>query len=152
MAAAITLADGRCMCGSNNGASGMYWLIGTEIGSGSLRTWLLDMSERPGGFLDFDIRGLSRINQDEFWSAAHIASDKLTALHGPEYRAREHAHGANCLARLLEMRNREVAGEPPLSMSNYEVVLEWDGKAIDLLDLWFDVEKLQNHGEKGRQG
>lgn len=140
MAAAITLADGRCMSGSTIGVSCLFWLIGNETCAGPLKRWLLDMSERPGGFLDFDIRGLTYLDQEAFWSAAKCASDKLAKEHGPAYLTREGAFGANCLARLLEFREKELAGEPPLSLSDYSIIMEWDGAQVDFLDLWFDVE------------
>ncbi len=139
MAAAITLADGRCMSGSNLGVSCLFWLIGNETCAGALKTWLLDMSERPGGFLDFDLRGLTPSDQEAFWSAAKCALDKLAEKHGPAHLARVGAYGANCLARLLEFREKEMAGEPPLSLSDYSEVLEWDGEKVNFSDLWVDV-------------
>ena len=35
------------------------------------------------------------------------------------------------------MRRSIVAGEPPLALSDFNEVFEFDGRAIDLNDLWF---------------
>ncbi|WP_167237013.1 hypothetical protein [Massilia genomosp. 1] len=139
MSAAVTLADGRAMWRSHLGVSSMLWLIANETRADQLRRWLFDVSDRPGGYLDIDIRGLAPHDQEEFWSAAQRALTMLAEKHGPRFLEREHAHGANCLASLLAMRRREVAGEPPLSLSDYAEVLPWDGEKIDLSDLWSDT-------------
>lgn len=139
MSAIVTLADGRAMFRSNLGVSSMLWLIANETQIDTLRHWLLDMSDRPSGYLDFDIRGLESHNQKEFWSAAERALSMLAAKHGPTFLERENAYGAKCLARLLEMHKRELVGESPLSLSDLPEVQEWDQEKIDLFDLWSDA-------------
>jgi hypothetical protein len=114
----------------------MFWLIARELHSKQLALWFFDLSDRPSGYLDFDIRSLDLHDQIDFWSAADRALSKLMEEHGPGFLDRENAYGANCLAALLEMRKRELAGESPLSLSDFSEVLDWDNHKVDLSDLW----------------
>lgn len=136
MSSAVILADGRVLLRSNLAVSSMFWLIAKEIHSKQLALWFFDLSDRPSGYLDFDIRSLALHDQIVFWSAADRALSKLIAEHGPEFLARENAYGANCLAGLLDMRKRELAGESPLSLSDFSEVCDWDNQKVDLSDLW----------------
>jgi hypothetical protein len=140
MTAVIGLADGRAMIGSNLGVSAMLWLVAEHTHPEPLKRWLYDMSDRPSGFLDFDMGGLDIQNQQAFWEAAVRAFGALAAKHGPHFLERPNAYGANCLERLLEMHRREVAGEPALSMSDFDHVLDGDDEKIDLTALWSDTK------------
>lgn len=139
MTAVVVLADGRAMIGTNFGFGNMLWLISRETHTFALKRWLEDMSQRTSGFQDFDLRGLSPADQEEFWIAGAKALNMLLETHGPGFLERENAFGANCLARLLEMRRSELAADPALSFSDFGHVIDWDEVAIDLNDLWSNV-------------
>jgi len=95
------------------------------------------MSGRCAPFVDFDIRGLNPGDRDAFWNGAERALAALANKWGPRFLELENMFAANCLNRLVLMRRRIVAGEPPLTLSDRNKVCEFNGHAIDLNDLWF---------------
>lgn len=142
MSSAVVLADGRVLLRSNLAVSSMFWLIAKEIHSKQLALWFFDLSDRPSGYLDFDVRSLTLHDQIDFWFAADRALSKLMEEHGPEFLARENSYGANCLAGLLDMRKRELAGESPLSLSDFSEVCDWDNQKVNLSDLWSSEDAM----------
>jgi hypothetical protein len=98
-----------------------------------LKTWLADKAGRPNPFMDFDIRGLSPIQRSAFYTAARKARD---ALRQRQTRGDEQGHASEALDRLLRMKESMDRGEPPLRLSDDDKVHPFDGRPIDLSDLW----------------
>jgi len=110
----------------------MLFLIGEEVSEAhaSLKRWLPDKGKRCSPLQDFDIRGLTADDKQEFWRAAHAAIDSLRARFGPGLAEMENAFAAKCLVLLLEHKQSIDRGEAP------EEVFPFNGKMIDLNDLW----------------
>jgi hypothetical protein len=60
----------------------------------------------------------------------------MDALLQKEPRAVERGYSAEALGRLLQMKDSMDRGEPPLSHSDDESVRSFDGRPIDLSDIW----------------
>ena len=136
MTAFLQLHDGRSLHGSSVGMAGMYKTIADQIGEPftDLRNWLRDVADRPAPFMDFDIRGLTPQHRNEFFRAAASGMQSLIATHSRETLERSHAFG--CLSRLLRMQEAVEQGEPPEAFTDLDTIKEFDGKPIDLSQLW----------------
>ena len=132
MAAIITLDDGRPFRGSSFGTDGMLFLIGEEVSPTheSLKRWLPDKGRRCSPLQDFDIRGLTAADRQEFWRAARAAVDSLRTRIGPDFADMENAFAAKCLVHLLELKQSIDRSETP------KEAIPFNGELIDLDDLW----------------
>jgi hypothetical protein len=139
MAAIIKLEDGRALMRSNVPVSGMLLLISQQANfeCQKLKHWLADVADRSSPFLDFDVRGFSEENRVEFWRAAEQALEALKQEHGAQFLELGDTYAAECLNSLIEMHQRQLHGEPPLSQSDFDKVFPFDGYANDLDELWF---------------
>jgi hypothetical protein len=138
MSSSLTLEDGRALLRSNLGYSVMLELISREISDThtDLRIWLADVAGRPAPYAEFDLRGLSEGHRAEFWAAAKRALLFLIKRHSPEPSWPKNAYGAESLAHLLRMHHSIEAGEPPSTLNDLHIVLEFDGQMEDLGQLW----------------
>ena len=139
MAAIIKLEDGRALMRSNASVSGMLLLISQQasLENQKLRHWLADMSDRSAPFLDFDVRGFKEDDRVEFWRAAENALQALQRQYGTQFLEFGDTYAAECLNSLLDMHERQLREEPPLSKSDFDKVLPFDGYVNDLDELWF---------------
>jgi hypothetical protein len=142
VAAIIKLEDGRALKGSSMGVSGMLDLISLQISEQhlDLKRWLADKAERCAPFIDFDVRGLPGSARKEFWRAADQALVTLIEQKGPANLQHPNAYASYCLNQLLQMKRSIAAGEPPLTLSHFDHVLPFDGRTIDLNELWENGE------------
>lgn len=76
MAGIIKLDDGSDLCASNLGLSGALECIARAVSDidTPLARWLLDVAQRPGGLMDFDLRGLSTARRAAFWAGVDRAN------------------------------------------------------------------------------
>ena len=79
MAGIITLDDGSDVYASNMGLGGALERIARSVSDNDARLsrWLLDVSLRPGGFTDFDLRGLSVASRAAFWAGVDRANHSV---------------------------------------------------------------------------
>ncbi len=124
MAGVIKLDDGSDLYSSNMGLSGALERIGHSISDidARLARWLLDVAQRIGGFMDFDLRGLSVASRTAFWIGVDRAHDQLV-----EWDQDASFSPAVGVVRLLHER-RSVRG----AVSDEQV------PEIDLDEIWFD--------------
>lgn len=80
MAGIIKLDDGSDIYASNMGLGGALEEIGAAISDTDTRLakWLVDVAKRPGGLMDFDLRGLSRAHRAAFWLGVDRADAKFS--------------------------------------------------------------------------
>jgi hypothetical protein len=78
MAGIVRLEDDSIVHASNLGLAGALEKIGMAISDADprLARWLLDLAQRPGGFMDFDLRGLSSDGRAAFWLGVDRANEK----------------------------------------------------------------------------
>lgn len=79
MAGIITLDDGSDLYASNLGLGGALQCIARAVSDidAQLARWLLDVAQRTGGLMDFDLRGLSAASRSAFWAGVDRANDSL---------------------------------------------------------------------------
>jgi hypothetical protein len=79
MAGIIKLDDGSDLYVSNIGLGGALERIAHSVSDidARLARWLLDVSRRTGGFMDFDLRGLSAASRSAFWAGVDRANDEV---------------------------------------------------------------------------
>ncbi len=77
MSGIIILEDGNDIYASNMGLGGALERIGRALPASEtkLATWLIDLSRRSGGFMDFDLRGLSIAHRNAFWAGVEKEND-----------------------------------------------------------------------------
>jgi hypothetical protein len=138
MAAILRLEDGRGLYRSALGYSGMLMLISEAMSPerSILQRWLMDMSKRTPPFCEFDLRGLSDADRTEFWAASERAFASLVERHGPEPSWPSNMYAGESLVGLLRMHKSIQAGEPPGALNDLQAVMPFDGKAIDLNEIW----------------
>lgn len=75
----IKLDDGRDLYASNMGLGGALERIARSVSDIDARfaRWLLDVSQRTGGLMDFDLRGLSAASWSAFWAGVDRANDSV---------------------------------------------------------------------------
>ena len=75
MAGIIKLDDGSDLNASNLGLSGALECIARAVVDIDTRLarWLLDVAQRSGGLMDFDLRGLSAASRAAFWAGVDRA-------------------------------------------------------------------------------
>lgn len=80
MAGIIKLDDGSDIYASNMGLGGALEEIGASISDTDTRLakWLVDVAKRPGGLMDFDLRGLSPTHRAAFWLGVDRADAKFS--------------------------------------------------------------------------
>ena len=123
MTGIITLEDGSDIHASNLGLGGALESIGQSIShiDTQLSQWLLDVAQRPGGFMDFDLRGLDTTRRAAFWKGVEFASNGLA-----DWNQREiHSPAAEVIRLFHERRGAEGAS------------IEGRFSKIDLSDLWY---------------
>ena len=77
----------------------------------------------------------------EFWRAADRALVTLIEQRGPAILQHPNAYAAYCLNQLLKMNRSIAAGEPPLTLSDFDHVLPFDRRTIDLNEVWDNGER-----------
>lgn len=79
MTGIITLEDGSDIQVSNLGLGGALEFIAESIShiDAQLSRWLLDVAQRPGGSMDFDLRGLDITRRAAFWTGVESANTGL---------------------------------------------------------------------------
>ena len=135
MSAYINLDDGRVLWRSNLTVGALLELIAEQVPDEhrELRLWLADKCNRPSPFNHLDVRGLSGIHREVFYHAAKAAM--LRCLEKDE-RAVEKGGSALALHDLLRMKQSIDNGEPPLSLSDHDMVHDYDGDMEDLSEIW----------------
>lgn len=134
MTAFIRLDDGRCLWRSNVIMASLYSRVSDQVSADHprLKRWLRDLSDRCAPFTDIDIRGLVESDRVEFYAAASKAAhDKYSGVKGGSTEA---------LEMLLRMKESIDRGEPPLTLSDFNQIMEFDGTMEDLDQLWSDEE------------
>lgn len=124
MTGIITLEDGSDIQASNLGLGGALEYIAQSIShiDAQLSRWLLDVAQRPGGSMDFDLRGLDVTCRAAFWRGVEFANTGLV-----EWNQDETFSPPVAAIRLFHERR-----------SAQEVSAEGGISKIDLNDLWFD--------------
>ena len=138
MAAIIKLEDGRALMRSSGSIQGTALLISRYVSPNRphLKGWLADLIERCSPFIDFDVRGFGEHDREEFWLAAERALSALKAEFGAGFLEQGNVYVAESLNRLLEMHACQLRGDPPLQFSDFEEVLPFRGRTIDLSERW----------------
>jgi hypothetical protein len=137
----LILEDGRQWYAAN-------WVVGdvlakiadelSELGGAPVFCdWLRDKSQRCGGCIGFDLRGLSDNHRKSFYIGAHRAYLRLIA-NGPKG-----WNDPSCfsgfvekVARLLTMKEHIDKGQPPNSLNDFHEAIGFDGEFLDLTDRW----------------
>jgi len=124
VAGIITLDDGSDLYASNLGLGGALECIARAVSDidTQLARWLLDVAQRTGGLMDFDLRGLSAASRSAFWAGVDRANDSLA-----DWDQETCFSPAVGVLRLFHER-RGVQG----AASDEQV------PAIDLGEIWFD--------------
>jgi hypothetical protein len=138
--AAILLEDGRALDRSNMGFCGTLVLIAREISDAhaQLKAWLADKAERTPPFCEFDLRGLSESDRNEFWLASERAYTVLLQRHGPESSGPNNMYAGEILSHLLKMHRSIISGEPPSALNDLHETIPFWGKTEDLHEIWFE--------------
>jgi hypothetical protein len=140
----IVLEDGRVLCGSNFGMSGMLERIAELLPppQAKLARWLVDKcGDGYSIFGGFDLRGLTTEDREAFWEVAERDLRRRIEIHGPPQAWGENHYSGDCLIRLLEMRASMLRGEPPDAMNDSVEPLDFDGIMEDLDDIWFPTSQ-----------
>jgi hypothetical protein len=76
VAGIIKLDDGSDLYASNLGLAGALECIGRAVSDIDTRLarWLLDVAQRTGGLMDFDLRGFSVASRSAFWAGVDRAN------------------------------------------------------------------------------
>jgi hypothetical protein len=79
MAGIVTLDNNNAVRAPTLGLSGALDEIGKAISDENprLARWLIDVSQRVSGFLDFDLRGLDPDDRAAFWLGVDRANEKF---------------------------------------------------------------------------
>ena len=128
MGDSIELEDGKLWGGAS-------WLVRsalTKIASHidqdpKFSAWLEDCSNRSNGMVGFDLRGLSKERINLFYQAAEIALEETIHKGSKNWDSEEIFQSYIESLKLLTQRK----GSP-----YYSGTTEWDGKKIDVEDLW----------------
>ena len=138
MTAMLFLEDGRALHRSNLGYCGMLQLIADEVSDSHsrFRIWLADMSNRTSPFCEFDLRGLTDGDRQEFWAAANRALSKLVARRGPESIWPNSMYAGESLSHLMKMHRSILAGDPPSRLNDLDETMDFSGILEDLDELW----------------
>ena len=138
MSSMLLLEDGRVLHRSNLGYCGMLQLIANEVSDShfKLRTWLADMAKRTPPFCEFDLRGLTDGDRQEFWAASDLALLKLVARRGPESAWPDNMYAGESLSHLMKMHRSILAGDPPSRLNDLHETIDFSGIFEDLDELW----------------
>lgn len=138
MSAMLFLEDGRVLHRSNLGYCGMLHLIADEVSDSHVkfRKWLADMANRTPPFCEFDLRGLTDGDRQEFWTASDRALSKLVARHGSESVWPENMYAGESLSHLMKMHISILAGDPPSKLNDLDASVDFSGVLEDLDELW----------------
>lgn len=124
MTGIITLEDGSDIQAPNLGLGGALEYIAQSIShiDAQLSRWLLDVAQRPGGSMDFDLRGLDVTSRAAFWRGVEFANTGLVDWNQDE------TFSPTVAAIRLFHERRSAQG----------VSAKGDISKIDLNDLWSD--------------
>ena len=133
----LVLEDGRGFWHSTVVMAGVYHLIAAAVDEShaKFKRWLEDMSKRPVPFMDFDLRGISEWDREEFYRAAKVARDKLLVEINAGCISADAIEPIETLVRMKESMDR---GEPPQSLSDDKEVQVFRGFVCDLDEIWED--------------